>query len=135
MSPSGRYGAGRGYPPSTSTPDETVEDNTTPTEGMGDAVGAGEHIAMDDVTATVVAAHPSPLVAAAYRGRGGGYPFVRGGRGRGRFVGGGSGRGGFVGGRADVKTLIASKTWVRTKPGDETKETTTGSEEIKNESQ
>ena len=78
--------------------------------------------ALDDVTASVVAAHPSPLVAATYRGRGGGgnYTFVRGGRGRGgRFPSGGGGRGGF-GGRADVKTLIASKTWVRTKPGDET---------------
>jgi hypothetical protein len=76
----------------------------------------GDSTPMDDVTATVVAAHPSPLVAAAYQGRGS-YTFVRGGgRGRGgRFLG----RGGF-GGRADVKSLIASKTWVRTKPGTET---------------
>ena len=121
VSPGGRYAAGRGYPVTT---DETTGDAV-----VAELAGAAteENAAMDDVTASVVAAHPSPLVSAAYRGRGGAYPFVRGGRGRGRFPG----RVGF-GGRADVKTLIASKTWVRTKPGDETKTDVAG-DETKNE--
>lgn len=53
--------------------------------------------------------HPSPMVQAAFGGRGGfayrGRGFIRGGRGRGR------------GGRAHVVSMIQSRTWVRQKDG------------------
>jgi hypothetical protein len=105
IAPGGRYSAGRGFPPSGIVdPNETVTAAAT-------AVGTE----VDATSAAAVAAHPSPLVAATYRGRGG-YAFVRGGDGRGRFP---TGRGSYAG-RVDVKTMIASKTWVRNKPVDET---------------
>lgn len=72
-----------------------------------------ERLTMDDTSGTegfqngaATAGHPSPLVAAAYGGRG------YGGRG-GSFGRGRGGRGGY---RAQVHTMIASKSWVRPKP-------------------
>ena len=75
-------------------------------DNQGGAEGEGPSGNSD--TAEAAAVHPSPLVAAAFRGGGGYRGGYRGRGGRGRWAG-----------RADVKSMIASKTWVRKKEGED----------------